>query len=238
MNYQFFKQNSEGRDFICGDVHGYFNILEMQLKKQAFNPAIDRVFSVGDLIDRGRGSADVLEWLEKPWFHAIQGNHERMLIKVVETKSKELRQQWNNWGGIWARSLDYTALQVFYDKIINMPAAIEVEIAHGQSVGLVHAELPDQCDWLEVKTMLLEASDKNNIEDNPAISDLFWKRAQPFFDDIKKQQVEPVKNIFHVFHGHTPIKAYTSIANRTFLDLGSYKTGLIGLIDIQDFLFN
>ncbi|MGY0658121.1 metallophosphoesterase [Bordetella bronchiseptica] len=36
------------------------------------------MFSVGDLADRGPESVDVLKWLERPWFHAICGNHDRM----------------------------------------------------------------------------------------------------------------------------------------------------------------
>ncbi|MBZ0074391.1 metallophosphoesterase [Bordetella hinzii] len=33
---------------------------------------------MGDLVDRGPESADVLKWLERPWFHAICGNHDLM----------------------------------------------------------------------------------------------------------------------------------------------------------------
>ncbi|MEP0355584.1 metallophosphoesterase [Paraglaciecola sp.] len=233
MNYQFFTQNIQGRDFICGDIHGYFNIIDKLLIEHEFNPSVDRLFSLGDLIDRGRGSINVLTWLSQPWFHAIQGNHERMLINVVESQSKDVWKQWQSWGGLWARGLDYKSLQVYYDAMVKMPAAIEIEISEGCNLGLVHAELPDKCDWHQVKTMLLEAP--QNIEDNRAISDLFWTRAQLFYDDVRKQKVQPVKNIFHVFHGHTPVKKYQTISNRTFLDLGSYKTGEIGFIEIGNF---
>lgn len=233
MNYQHFTKNTQGRDFICGDIHGYFNILEKLLIKHEFNQSIDRLFSVGDLIDRGRGSIHVLEWLSQPWFHAIQGNHERMLINVVESKSKNVRKQWQSWGGQWARMLDYSSLQVYYEAIIKMPSAIEIELSEGRNLGLVHAELPDKCDWHQVKKMLLAAP--KNIEENPAISNMFWTRAQPLYDDIRKQKVQPVRNIFHVFHGHTPVKKYQTISNRTFLDLGSYKTGEIGFIEVRKF---
>jgi serine/threonine protein phosphatase 1 len=226
--------NIAGRDFICGDIHGYFEILESLLKEHEFNPLTDRLFSVGDLIDRGENSGQILQWLDKPWFFAVQGNHERMLINVVESQSPETKQQWINWGGHWAKDLDDSALQVYYQAIMKMPAAIEIEISKNCNVGLVHAELPDKCDWHQVKEMLLNAP--RNIEDNPTISNLFWTRAQPFYDDTRVQQVQPVQNIHHVFHGHTPVQKYKTISNRTFLDLGSYGTGKIGFIDVCEFL--
>ncbi|MGJ8678895.1 metallophosphoesterase [Paraglaciecola sp.] len=234
MNYQFFKQNTKGRDFICADVHGYFNILEKQLIQHQFNYSTDRLFSLGDLIDRGHDSKHVLEWLEKPWFHAIQGNHERMLIDVVDSQSEDTRLQWQRWGGQWASALDDASLRVYYEAIIKLPAAIEIELSKDKHVGLVHAELPDTCDWLHVKDMLLTAP--KNIEDNHAISGLFWNRAQPFYDELTVQKVQPVQNIHHVFHGHTPVQEYKTITNRSFLDLGSYGTGEIGFIEVKEFL--
>ena len=234
LNYQFVEMNTAGRDFICGDVHGYFDILETLLNKHNFNPLGDRLFSVGDLIDRGEDSTQVLDWLNKPWFYAVQGNHERMLIDVVESQSEETKQQWLNWGGKWAKGLDDSVLQVYYQALITLPAAIEIELSKNGNVGLVHAELPDKCDWHQVKDMLICAS--KNIEENHAISNMFWTRAQPFYDDIRSQQVQHVKNINYVFHGHTPVEQYKTISNRTFLDLGSYSTGKIGLIDVREFL--
>ncbi|WP_289031755.1 metallophosphoesterase [uncultured Paraglaciecola sp.] len=234
MNFQFVTANTAGRDFICGDIHGHFDILEKLLNSHTFNPLIDRLFSLGDLIDRGENSIHVLTWLNKPWFYAVQGNHERMLIDVVESQAEETKQQWLNWGGNWAKDLDENALQDYYKAIMRMPAAIEIALPDGRSVGLVHAELPDKCDWHQVKNMLLNAP--KNIEENYAISDMFWNRAQPLYDETRAQQVQPVQNIYHVFHGHTPVNQYKTISNRTFLDLGSYKTGKIGLIDVCEFL--
>jgi len=40
---------------------------------------VDQLFSVGDLVDRGPESHRVLEWLARPWFFAICGNHDFMV---------------------------------------------------------------------------------------------------------------------------------------------------------------
>jgi serine/threonine protein phosphatase 1 len=65
--------NTTGRDFVCGDIHGCFDALDAQLEQLAFDAAMDRLISVGDLIDRGPRSADALHYLRKPWLHAVMG---------------------------------------------------------------------------------------------------------------------------------------------------------------------
>jgi serine/threonine protein phosphatase 1 len=66
-----FAPNTRGRDFAVGDIHGAFRALQIALDAIGFDCAADRLFSVGDLVDRGPESARVTEWLDKPWFHAI-----------------------------------------------------------------------------------------------------------------------------------------------------------------------
>ena len=47
------RANPAGRDLAAGDVHGHFDTLEQALEQIAFDPVSDRLFSVGDLVDRG-----------------------------------------------------------------------------------------------------------------------------------------------------------------------------------------
>jgi serine/threonine protein phosphatase 1 len=55
--------NTRGRD-LAGDIHGHFQRLQQCLDGVGFNPAVDRLFSIGDLVDRGPHSAQALDWLE------------------------------------------------------------------------------------------------------------------------------------------------------------------------------
>lgn len=73
-----YGQNTAGRDFAVGDIHGCFSALQQALDAIGFSESTDRLFSVGDLVDRGPESEQVLTWLDKPWFHAICGNHDFM----------------------------------------------------------------------------------------------------------------------------------------------------------------
>jgi hypothetical protein len=72
-------RNARGRDLIVGDIHGHFTKLAAALEAIGFDDSIDRLISVGDLVDRGPESLLALGWLAKPWFHAVRGNHEDML---------------------------------------------------------------------------------------------------------------------------------------------------------------
>jgi serine/threonine protein phosphatase 1 len=76
--------NSNGRDFVVGDLHGCFDLLDRLLDHARFDPACDRLFSVGDLVDRGPDSLRSLEFLDAPWFYAVKGNHEDLLLEFFE----------------------------------------------------------------------------------------------------------------------------------------------------------
>lgn len=223
--------NELGRDYICSDIHGQFHILEQELFRMGFSEPTDRLFCLGDLIDRGDESALALEWLSKPWFHAIQGNHERMLINAFESQSETLWFQWMMWGGSWAEDMTYNDLEPFYRAFSSLQIAIELALPDGKKVGLVHAELPDRCDWKETKEMLLHLQ-PSQVEATLAVSSMLWGS----YRSPAASEIQPVQGIDHVFHGHTIVESYQTIANRTFLDLGSYKTGKIGLIEPVDFM--
>lgn len=77
--------NLKGRDFVVGDLHGCFELLDRLLEAVRFDSACDRLFSVGDLVDRGPDSLRCMSFLEAPWFHAVKGNHESMLLEYFES---------------------------------------------------------------------------------------------------------------------------------------------------------
>src|SRR3546814_10796357 len=72
--------NTVGRDVIVGDMHGCLDLFQAQLDRIGFDPTKDRIFSVGDLADRGPDSMGCLRLLREPWFYAVHGNHEDMLL--------------------------------------------------------------------------------------------------------------------------------------------------------------
>jgi len=71
-----------GNDYIVGDIHGNRECLDEVLKIITPN---DRLFIVGDLIDRGEDNLGVLARLrEHPGnIFAVRGNHEQMVLDSI-----------------------------------------------------------------------------------------------------------------------------------------------------------
>ncbi len=89
--------NEAGRDFFVGDVHGCLPHLQVLMKAVRFKPDRDRLFSVGDLIDHGSHSFEILQRLKDwPFFHAVVGNHEGMAMAY-----RNMPGLFNTAGRIW-----------------------------------------------------------------------------------------------------------------------------------------
>ena len=71
------RTNAAGRDFVVGDVHGHFATLERALERVGFERTRDRLFSVGDLVDRGPESERALAWIRERFDAVVMGNHEQ-----------------------------------------------------------------------------------------------------------------------------------------------------------------
>ena len=75
-----FEANTSGRDFVVGDLHGSYSAFQNLLKGLDFDKTVDRMFSVGDLVDRGPDSVSCLSLIQEPWFNAVLANHEVAMI--------------------------------------------------------------------------------------------------------------------------------------------------------------
>ncbi|MBW4648966.1 MAG: serine/threonine protein phosphatase [Kastovskya adunca ATA6-11-RM4] len=70
------------RRIVIGDVHGHYETLMILLDEIA-PTSDDNVYFLGDLIDRGPQSAQVVEFVKQSPYHCLLGNHEQMLIDVL-----------------------------------------------------------------------------------------------------------------------------------------------------------
>lgn len=201
---QKFEKNTTGRDFVIGDIHGSTLLVEKLLNEVNFDKETDRLFSVGDLVDRGPDSVGAVRLLLKPWFAAVMGNHDYF---VVQHWTVDPNIHLMNGGGWWYSSIDAERQQCI-DLCSTLPFAIEVETDEGK-IGLVHAEVPDD-DW----TVWERFDPSNEMMSHFAM----WGRAiirgkVPWF--------EGVENITRVYVGHSVVPNVQDVHNVRYIDTGA-----------------
>jgi serine/threonine protein phosphatase 1 len=207
--------NTRGRDLAVGDIHGHFARLQACLDAVGFDPAVDRLFSVGDLVDRGPQSPQVLQWLAKPWFHAVQGNHETLAINHLHGGRVDL-DTYRAAGGGWFLDLPAEAQGPFVEAFVKLPVALQVETAEGP-IGLLHADSPFS-DWTRISEAL----------DDPAVREVCqWSRRR-----LKEGDTTPVRGLRALLVGHTPVLAVKVLGNVWHLDTGGWSNGCFSLLDL------
>jgi serine/threonine protein phosphatase 1 len=90
---------SDRRIFI-GDVHGHYDGLMQLLDTLAVNSG-DQIYFVGDLIDRGPKSAQVVQFVRENAYPCVMGNHEQLLLESFPGRkvSQYALQAWLQSGG-------------------------------------------------------------------------------------------------------------------------------------------
>ena len=217
-----FAANPAGRDFAVGDIHGHFTRLQSALDVAGFDPAVDRLFSVGDLVDRGPECRDVLEWLAKPWFHPVRGNHDDYVCRFDTCDV-------DNWvynGGAWFAGLGWDEQREFAVQFRELPVAIEVETAGGL-IGIVHADCVFDT-WAEMRNEL-EAQESNKrlkLVQNTCM----WSRSR-----VENYDTAPVTDMRAVVVGHTPMKRPAVLGNVYHIDTAGWipDRGYFTLLNLQ-----
>ncbi len=203
--------NLAGRDFVVGDIHGMFRELEALLATVAFDPTVDRLLAVGDLIDRGRDSLPALAYLGQSWFHSILGNHEQILLDA-QGDVQGLAEWVTHNGGQWWLSAEPSQQAAFVRHLLRLPLALEVATAVGR-LGIIHADVPPGLDWA---TFVL-ALDRG---DPQATAYALWSRKRVLAAQ-QNGRIDPVPGIDAIVCGHTPLRQATHLSNFFFIDTGA-----------------
>lgn len=228
FNVSFLKKvpaNIDGRDFVIGDLHGCYDELFALLKHVKFDYKNDRVFSTGDLIDRGPKSLETIALLKENWFFSVLGNHEDLLINTIQSIES------NKVEGLSVDTI-YEAKQYkpHLENILKMPLVYEINhLIHGK-VYIVHAEiLPEHLTEFSEEEMSLKSyqfflNSLNEYDFSHAIQDFFVKNENQVLNHYLKQKLIWSRKNISLFYKKNKI----DIESGNFFQLGKshIKTNL------------
>ena len=194
------------RIFFIGDIHGKITALNEKLNEIGFNKELDHLYSVGDLIDRGENSLACLELIDEPWFTAVRGNHEQMMIDAISNpKDGERELHWLQNGGSWFYQMDKDSINVTADYVKNRVTELPhvIELYHKDKVIVIcHADWP---------------FNEYNSEIKAPVDHLIWSRERI---ENRSEQGE-IKGADMFVFGHTPLRNPTKRYNQFYLDTGA-----------------
>ena len=249
-----------GRDLVIGDLHGEVDTLEHALETLEFQPTRDRLFTVGDLIDRGPRSADTLAWLETGRFAgSVRGNHEQMMVNTIIADEAISFDEagpgalWSQNGGDWWYDSEevrngegaphWTLPDRWLGALRTMPYLVRIEYP-SRSVGLVHA--PGATDFWHHWDRMAEWTErvcadevfKRTSRGRVLQHDLLWKPARSHATTENDPKLErALEGVDLVISGHTPTLWPTwTRRNVVCIDTGVHyeELGHLTIAEIQD----
>lgn len=173
---------------IIGDVHGcYYTLLEL-LK---ILPKDQDIYFVGDLIDRGKNSRQVIDLIIKKGYKSSRGNHEQMMVDFMNGVDRYI---WAHNGGPETmdsykdKNGDFLVDEDHYEFIKNLPLTIEVD-----DILISHSHIEQH----------------ETLEQSIKYKNIIWNRGTPNVPG----------GMFHVF-GHTPHEVPIVTENYANIDTG------------------
>lgn len=212
------------RVYVIGDIHGRIDLLERlykmieaDRKERPVEHSVE-VF-LGDYVDRGPSSREVLEWMVNGPSVCnkritLRGNHELYLQDFL-TDAKVI-SSWGQYGGL--ETLHSYGLKfrmpLGQDQWDDIQAGLLDALPPGHRVFLENCRLSAGAG----KYFFAHAGVNPNIPlDDQVAEDLLWIR-EPFLS-----YRSPLAKI--IVHGHTPVEAPEIEVHRIGIDTGAYITG-------------
>lgn len=185
--------------FVIGDVHGMEHLLDELLLNWDAN--CEQLIFVGDLIDRGPNSYNVIQKVRKLQTQhqaiCLRGNHEAMLWEVL-TRPEEFFLRYRRNGGLTTIS-----------ELLNRSEK-SLEILSGEKIAeMLHAEHPWLKTWIESLPVYIEFGNFIIVHAGVDLEIPHWQ-------DSTERDFVWIREPFHkapnrtgrqIIFGHTPVMA-------------------------------
>lgn len=233
-----------------GDVHGRFDLLEplyhrlIGILDSDYPTAVEkRIVFLGDYVDRGPFSKDVLDFLIQkapdPRHIILPGNHEQLfwefLVAEDEDELVDASRIWFTNGGLETlRSYLPDNHPIFEERYQDNELVLE------EARGVIPEDHKSFLSWIlngkqpfhidrDTGLFFTHAgiNPDKRLEDH-RYNEFFWSRHESFLNG--KAWVERLK----VIHGHTITDRPVSQDNRIGIDTGAFMTGVLSAVIIDD----
>ena len=240
--YQKLPLDLNKRHFVVGDIHGRYDTFMNLLSIIEYNKETDIIYGVGDLIDRGPKSYEVLKHFEQPNHYTVRGNHEEMIVDFYKWQSVWL----NNGGfdtidslikneitdGVDSYGRPYPNIKWLQEYCGNLPYVIDVgEEGEEHAFRLVHAEIPPLWNEDYLQRVLKERL--------AGMESMIWSRStiEKALKNVISMKPSHYEIVFsstrskrNVFVGHTPIRKVMVVGDMTYLD--TYRSRTMTMINV------
>jgi Uncharacterized protein conserved in bacteria len=220
------------RAYVVGDVHGRLDLLNQlidTIEREVDECTARKVMLVflGDLIDRGPQSAQVIERL-RSYHHArirplfLLGNHEEVLLRILQGETEPMRA-WLRYGGAecltsYGADARRIARQTDEEAVESIRAAIPSD-----HIEFLNCFL-DTCRFGDY--LFVHAGIRPGVPlEEQLQSDLRWIREPFLVDDSDHGCI--------VVHGHTISDEVEDRSNRIGIDTGAYRSGILTALAIE-----
>ena len=192
-------------------------------------PALTRVVLLGDIIDRGPASAQVVRSVMRyatlpDRFVALFGNHEQLMVKALEGDQEALAFWLGVGGGDTLESFGVDGLAVREGASDRLLAAAQRAVGSDIVAWLQRMPLK----YRSGEVVFVHAGLRPDVAlDRQDPQDLLWIR-EPFLSDPRPYD-------FLVVHGHTIYSQGPHWGEyRIGVDTGAYETGRLTAVGLED----
>lgn len=211
------------RVYAIGDIHGRLDLFDQLIARIDADRAEGRplVILLGDYIDRGPGSAEMLERLSSGALPAwadwicLKGNHEQAMLEALAVGGNRMMERWRNFGG----------------RDTMRSYRVPSPLSFGDDMDALRADLQERVpqrhlDWLRGLPLSHRVGDYLFVHagirpgiafDAQAPVDLMWIREEFLASRVDHGCI--------VVHGHSIKAAVDERPNRIGIDTGAYKSG-------------
>lgn len=195
--------------YAVGDIQGCWDTLNELLDYVKFDEKRDAVIALGDLVNRGPKSLEVLRWAKShDYVRTVLGNHDLHLVgRYLGLRGKS------------TDTFDDVLAADDVDELIEWMCAQPFLIEEGD-YAMVHAGLNPTWDWETCRALAAELTEALSPENRRTFLEASYQKPPPQWDDA----LEPPARWAALFHTFTRMRV---CKKRGKMDL-EYKGGLKG----------